>query len=481
MFATAWIAVTNQVIARMDDWIEDLYSNNVEYGLDLGSEILTQSNGPTTAAKTIANALSAGVAGPENKVPSRDLIPLIKNPLINPGANGADSSNGFWDVAIAISDALVNTLSSPSVKTLASGIAVALTSDLFSNTSELTESETVVNFDGIFRGSYPSYGSSTMTDAQMVADRDKIEDQIAKLTLLKAELNKRAKQLERRYFNLHGGPLRDQPELSYQEAGRPIREFLTRVTNAICAALEAEYDLVHTVNSRREAEYVATVKKLDLRGSRGISSGKLMRQSILDANVEYYTREIAIEVITIGLGEAALLRHLNKAKLAAKVSDDVTRYVDNVVGVVDDARVSGPTSWVGDPRVFTRTVDFTPSTGRTYKVFQRNDINWDQVRTGGARDFVGKTNAEAARVGLRPELPDGRFATLHHSQQSAVGPWFEASTHYHNIRNAKKAPLHPWTGSQHPDYPLGRGPGSLREQFQTIESPEYWIWREANK
>jgi hypothetical protein len=145
------------------------------------------------------------------------------------------------------------------------------------------------------------------------------------------------------------------------------------------------------------------------------------------------------------------------------------------------APVKGLPSWVRDPKVFTKTVDFTPTTGRTYKVFQRNDIAWDQVRTGGARDFIGKTNAEAAKAGLRPQLPDGSFATLHHSQQSAIGPWFEASTRYHNIRNAKKAPLHPWGGGQHPDYPLGRGPGSLREQFQTIESPEYWIWREANR
>jgi hypothetical protein len=131
--------------------------------------------------------------------------------------------------------------------------------------------------------------------------------------------------------------------------------------------------------------------------------------------------------------------------------------------------------------IFHRSVEFTPSTGRNYKVFQRSDINWNQVRTGGDKRFLGKTNAEAAQAGLRPQLPDGNFATLHHSQQSARGPWFETSTRYHNIANAKKAPLHPHGGEQHPHFPLGKGKGSLREDFQRIESPEYWQWREKHR
>ncbi len=131
--------------------------------------------------------------------------------------------------------------------------------------------------------------------------------------------------------------------------------------------------------------------------------------------------------------------------------------------------------------VYHRSVEFTPSTGRTYKVFQRNDINWDQIRTAGDRRFIGKTNAEAARAGLRPQLPDGNFVTLHHSQQSARGPWFETSTKVHNISTAKEPPLHPYRGAQHPDFPLGRGPGSLRDAFQRVESPEYWKWREQHR
>jgi len=130
---------------------------------------------------------------------------------------------------------------------------------------------------------------------------------------------------------------------------------------------------------------------------------------------------------------------------------------------------------------FPTVAEFSPSTGRTYKVFQRGDINWNQIRQGGPRDFIGKTNAEAAQQGLRPELPDLSFATIHHAEQNAAGPWFEASTRYHNITTAREGPLHPYGGQQNPYAPLGRGSGSLRDQFQTIESPEYWIWREAHR
>ena len=153
-------------------------------------------------------------------------------------------------------------------------------------------------------------------------------------------------------------------------------------------------------------------------------------------------------------------------------------------GINQYAYVHNPLTWIdpsGLASCFTRSTNFTPSTGRTYKVFQRNDINWNQIRTGGARGYVGRTNAEAARAGLRPQLSDGSFVTLHHSQQSARGPWFEASTRYHNISNAQRPPLHPYRGQQHPDFPLGRGRGSLREEFQTTESPEYWSWREQNR
>jgi hypothetical protein len=130
---------------------------------------------------------------------------------------------------------------------------------------------------------------------------------------------------------------------------------------------------------------------------------------------------------------------------------------------------------------FPTKAEFTSSSGHTYDVFQRGDIDWDMKRTAGDKKFIGKTNAEAARAGHAPQLNNGSFATLHHSQQNAAGPWFEASTQYHNIRNAKKPPLHPYRGKQHPFNPLGSGSGSRRNLFQEIESPEYWMWRASNQ
>jgi len=100
-------------------------------------------------------------------------------------------------------------------------------------------------------------------------------------------------------------------------------------------------------------------------------------------------------------------------------------------------------------KYFTRSVEYNAGkdvTGFTYKVYQRGDINWDMARTKGAKKGRGLTNAEAsAKYGLAPILDDaGSVATLHHSQQKGVGPLYEASTRYHNISNAKRAPLHPY-------------------------------------
>ncbi|MDE7415690.1 MAG: HNH/ENDO VII family nuclease [Lachnospiraceae bacterium] len=84
---------------------------------------------------------------------------------------------------------------------------------------------------------------------------------------------------------------------------------------------------------------------------------------------------------------------------------------------------------------------------------------------------IGLTNAEAAIYGLGPILDDGNIATLHHSRQKSIGPLFEASTRYHNISNAKRAPLHPYKGGLHPFYPMNQ---VTRTKFQQIDSIEYW-------
>ncbi|WP_301107141.1 ribonuclease YeeF family protein [Sporosarcina sp.] len=127
-------------------------------------------------------------------------------------------------------------------------------------------------------------------------------------------------------------------------------------------------------------------------------------------------------------------------------------------------------------KYFTRSVEYNAGkdgTGFTYKVYQRGDVNWDMVRTKGAKKGRGFTNAEAsAKYGLAPILDDaGSVATLHHSQQKGVGPLYEASTRYHNISNAKRAPLHPYKGKLNPSYPMDE---TTRGAFQKVDSINYW-------
>ncbi|WP_179232824.1 hypothetical protein [Paenibacillus rigui] len=127
-------------------------------------------------------------------------------------------------------------------------------------------------------------------------------------------------------------------------------------------------------------------------------------------------------------------------------------------------------------KYFTRSVEYNAGkdgTGFTYKVYQRNDIDWKMVRTTGAKKGRGLTNAEAAaKYGLAPILDDaGNVATLHHSQQKGIGPLFEASTRYHNISNAKRPPLHPYKGKLNPFYPMDE---ATREAFQKVDSINYW-------
>lgn len=126
-------------------------------------------------------------------------------------------------------------------------------------------------------------------------------------------------------------------------------------------------------------------------------------------------------------------------------------------------------------KYFTRSIEYNAGkdgTMFTYKVYQRGDINWDMVRTKGAKKGRGLTNAEAsAKYGLAPILDDaGSVATLHHSQQKGVGPLY-ASTRYHNISNAKRAPLHPYKGKLNPFYPMDE---TTRGAFQKVDSINYW-------
>ncbi|WP_342481502.1 hypothetical protein NST07_10585 [Paenibacillus sp. FSL L8-0340] len=67
---------------------------------------------------------------------------------------------------------------------------------------------------------------------------------------------------------------------------------------------------------------------------------------------------------------------------------------------------------------------------------------------------------------------------MHHSQQKGIGPLFEASTRYHNISNAKRAPLHPYKGKLNPSYPMDE---ATREAFQKVDSINYWKRRGINE
>uniref|UniRef100_UPI001A9AB21D HNH/ENDO VII family nuclease n=1 Tax=Clostridium sp. D43t1_170807_H7 TaxID=2787140 RepID=UPI001A9AB21D len=172
-----------------------------------------------------------------------------------------------------------------------------------------------------------------------------------------------------------------------------------------------------------------------------------------------------------------------------EVSTKIQDFVSKISGKVDNVS-SGTIKGVSNPKlnliseyvnndVFSKSVSFNAGeggTGITYKVFQRNDIDWDMLRSTGAKKGRGLTNAEAAeRYGLAPILDaDGNVATLHHSQQHSVGPLFEASTRYHNISNAKRAPLHPYKGQLNPFNPMSE---EVRKAFQKVDSIEYWKTR----
>jgi hypothetical protein len=131
--------------------------------------------------------------------------------------------------------------------------------------------------------------------------------------------------------------------------------------------------------------------------------------------------------------------------------------------------------------VFDKKVTWTSPSGtkQPYKIYQRNDIDWNMLRTKGDRKFIGKTNADAAKAGLAPQLKDGHFATLHHIGQNAKGPLVEASTHLHSFESTKlpngKRPfdiLHSSHGAKakHPEFPVNH------EQFK-LEAKKYWQYR----
>ena len=98
------------------------------------------------------------------------------------------------------------------------------------------------------------------------------------------------------------------------------------------------------------------------------------------------------------------------------------------------------------------------------------------IRTSGDKNFIGKTNAQAAERGLSPQLSDGYFATLHHIGQDSRGALAEASTRYHGVGKYGQDILHSQYGrsTPNPNFPID---GS---EFG-VDTREYWKWRVGNK
>ena len=128
--------------------------------------------------------------------------------------------------------------------------------------------------------------------------------------------------------------------------------------------------------------------------------------------------------------------------------------------------------------IFTQKSLWTAPSGtkQTYKVHQRNDIDWDMVRTKGPPKYRGMTNSQAAFLGKAPQLNDGSFATLHHLNQNGKGNLVEASTRYHGVGKPGQNTLHGIYGRNkpHPTNPVERA------KFDS-DTSNYWKWRVDNK
>jgi hypothetical protein len=98
-------------------------------------------------------------------------------------------------------------------------------------------------------------------------------------------------------------------------------------------------------------------------------------------------------------------------------------------------------------------------------VIQAKGIDWNKVRTNpnGPKDFVGKTNLEAAKAGYAPELVDGKVMNLHHLGQKATGPLVELPPSLHTSDLRTKFGYK----SKNPKLPVDRSKFDL-------ERPKYW-------
>ena len=116
-------------------------------------------------------------------------------------------------------------------------------------------------------------------------------------------------------------------------------------------------------------------------------------------------------------------------------------------------------------KVFYREVEWTAPNGtrQTYRVTQRNDIDWKMVRTSGVLKARGMTNLEAASKGYAPILNNGETVQLHHIRQQGKGGLVEVSEGVH-----KKYTHNEFGGQKkNPFDPVDRSAFDL-------ERPQYW-------
>jgi len=184
--------------------------------------------------------------------------------------------------------------------------------------------------------------------------------------------------------------------------------------------------------------------------------------------------QVAAKEATAAAKAAKKLKKLGKGLVGArgKKASEAIKQLDELARA-KISKAAGKANRDTYKKVFSKSIQYNAGKngiGITYKVFQRNDIDWGMVRKTGVKKGIGLTNAEAAsKHGLAPILnKNGNVATLHHSQQRSGGSLFEASTRYHNISNAKKPLLHPYKGKLNPDSPMDE---KTRELFQKKE----WI------
>jgi hypothetical protein len=184
-----------------------------------------------------------------------------------------------------------------------------------------------------------------------------------------------------------------------------------------------------------------------------------------------------LQATKVNVSSSAKAKFTQKQQLREKSSQRISAIAKGKIATGESPKVSsfkeireippdGPASQFSS-KIFHKEVEWTAPTGtkQTYKVVQRNDIDWNLIRKNpdGPKDFIGKTNKEAARHGYAPEMLDGSVIKLHHIQQQSNGPLAEVSSTSHG------SALHKTFGykQSNPELPVDRN-------LFKVEKKSYW-------